>query len=298
MFDLIVVGGGPAGISCANEAKRLGLDVVLIEKNELGGSIKFAKNIENYPPFSSISGKVLFLKFRKFAEKSGFSVIYDEIEEVSLCGNFFQTKSKSKNCFKSRSIFIATGQTDYIPEEYSSFKDLIIKSEEALLKNFSGSIVIVYGGGDVAFDTALSLSATNTKTIVICRNEPKAKLVLQEEAKKRKIRILRKGPIKNIQKLKDKKVVFIGEGLKVKKILCDEVVFATGKTLELPKLKLPFEIKIFDHSTLQNLSKIGIFLGGDLIRGRNRNVGVAVGDGITAAFNVLSFLRGERNEPF
>jgi len=295
MFDLIVVGGGAAGISCANEAKRLGLNAVIIEKNQLGGSVKYARKINNFPPFPSISGKALFEKFKKFAEKSNLCVIFDEVEQVSFYGNLFQTKNKSGKCFEGRSVFIATGQIDYIKEEYSSFKGLIKKSEDALLENYAGRTIIVYGGGDVAFDIALSLSDSNAKTMVICRSEPKAKPVLLKEAYGKKIEILPHCPIKHIQKFKDKKIVSLNKRGSTTEILCDEVVFATGKKPQLPKLNLPFEVENFDQSTLQTLSKIGVFLGGDIIRGRNRNVGVAVGDGLTAAFNVFNFLKGEKN---
>lgn len=295
IFDLIVVGGGPAGISCANEAKRLGLNVALIEKNQLGGSVRYARKIENFPPFPSISGRTLFKHFQKFVGKSNIFVILDDVEEISLFGNLFQTRNKSGNNIKGKSVFLATGQVDIVPEEYSSFGHLIRKSEDILSKNLANKKVVVYGGGDVAFDLALSIFDAKAKTMIVCRSEIKAKPILLQEATERKIKILKNSTIKDIQKLKGKKVLIINEIFKVKEIVCDEIFFATGKKPLFPILNLPTKIENFDHSTLQNLSKMGVFLGGDLIRGKNRNIAVAIGDGVKAAFDANNFLKGRKN---
>ncbi|MCX7829680.1 MAG: NAD(P)/FAD-dependent oxidoreductase [Acidobacteria bacterium] len=294
MFDIIVIGGGPAGISCAKEAERLGLKVAIIEKSHLGGSVRYARKIENFPPFLSVSGIELSNSFEDFISKSRIKILMDEVLEISLCGSLLLLKTKKLKTIKSKSVFVATGQIDMIPKEYICFEDLIMKSKDIVSMDCDGKEIIVYGGGDVAFDNSMSLSDRNAKVTIVCKSIVKAKPILKKEAKEKGIKVIENCIITDIKKFNFRKSVAVKKGSRKIKKICDAVVFATGKAPLLPEFNLPIKIGRLDNNNLEKLSKYGIFLGGDVIRGKNRNVAVAVGDGITAAFCANNFLKGEK----
>ncbi len=293
MVDLFVVGGGPSGISCAVEAKRLGFSVLLAEKENIGGTIKYARKIENFPPFTGVSGKELSQKFADFFSESHIEYIPIEVIEINFQNETFLAMLQNGRKVEAKSVYLATGQEDFIPSEYSSFAHLIKTPKCILDSKIHSKEILIYGGGDVAFDVALSLADLQCYLTVACRSKIKAKDLLQKEAEVKGIEILENFFVQNIQEKGNKKKVVLKKRKKSIELLCDEVVFAVGKKPSLPEINLPFNFKEFTTSTIRKLNKIGIFCGGDLIRGRNRNVGIAVGDGIAAAFNINLFLKGK-----
>ena len=84
MVDVVIVGGGVAGISSAIESQRRGMKNILIEKNELGGTLDLARKIENFPPLLAISGKELKKKFNNFFTFNGLNFLRDEVVEIIL----------------------------------------------------------------------------------------------------------------------------------------------------------------------------------------------------------------------
>lgn len=296
MYDLVIVGGGPSGISCAVESRRLGLNVVLIEKKDFGGCVKYARKIENFPPFYPISGRDLAKKFEDFFLSSNIDFVKDRVEKLSYISQKFIITLQKNNPIETKSVYVATGQRDKIPDEYIKFKDLIKKSEEAFCEDYENREVLVYGGGDVAFDLSLSLAELKAKVVIFSRGEIKAKPCLVKEAQEKGILFKKKCELQSIELLDERKLVVIKDPCSQIEIYVDEIIFAVGKEPEMPLFELPFEFERGSFSQIATFEKIGLFAGGDLIRGRNRNVGIAVGDGISAAFAITNFLKGEKND--
>lgn len=297
MVDLIVVGGGPSGISCAIEAKRRGLSVILAEKENIGGAVKYARKIENFPPFNSISGKELSKKLQDYFINSKIDFLPFEVKEINWQQNKkFILEMKNGKKVEAKSIYLATGQEDFIPEEYSSFVHLIKTPKSILQARQHSREILIYGGGDVAFDVALSLTDLQCNVMIACRSYIKAKNILQKEAKAKGIKILENFIVQNIRKEDNKIKVSLRNETRTIESIFDDVVFAVGKKPFMPKINLSLDVNLkkLIPSTIFHLNQIGIFLGGDLIRDKNRNVGVAVGDGITATFNINLFLKGKR----
>ncbi len=107
-YDLIIVGGGPAGITASIFASRFSLDHALITKI-LGGAVLEAIKIENYPGFPSISGLDLVNSFETHLLKFKPKIIYDEVVKIGVFKNFFELETRSKNKFKTLSLILALG---------------------------------------------------------------------------------------------------------------------------------------------------------------------------------------------
>lgn len=245
MFDLAIIGGGPAGISAAIHAKRLGLKVVLIEKNELGGQARAANLIENYPGVPSVNGNELMDKFTK--QLSGADMAKNEATSVTKRGEFFITKTDAAN-FESRHVLIACGLE---PVKLPFCNNALYYPNPKNVPH-GGKKVLIIGGGDAAFDEAVSFSA-KAKTVEIAMRSLKPKA---------------------IQRLIDRAArlgIKIKTGLKEEEIAAmkaDVVVACAGKKLNLD---------IVDSSALRE-----IMLAGDVLHPDIRHIAVAVGDGIAA----------------
>lgn len=285
MFELIVVGGGPSGITCAIEAKRYGIEPLLIEKNILGGSLWCARKIENYPPFNQIDGEKLALKFKNLLTKRKIIFYKEEATEIAFKNGLWEIKTSNEKIYQSKTIYVAIGQKEIIPDKYLPFKNEI-SFPSSFPKNKKVKKAIVFGGGDVGIDLSLKLLENGIETAIFCR-VLKAKKALVDEALKTRLKIYEGFILQKIQKKKsNKKAIFISnEGKKIE-IEYELLYFALGKKPDFSIFK--------DKKHIKNSEEKGLFLGGDLINQRIRNVGVAVGDGIKGAFKIFEFLRREK----
>jgi thioredoxin reductase (NADPH) len=301
MIDLVIIGGGPAGISAFIEAKRLGLKTVVIEKLKIGGAVSYARRIDNFPPLSPISGKELALLLEQRFYENNPETIMDEVLEILPArndGDLSRLILKRGEPLNAKAVILAAGQKDFIPLELKAFEGLLTLPGKCDAEN--GARVIIYGGGDVALDQALFLKEHGAEVEIFCRACLKAKTALISEARENGIKINEGYTLVSLEKQgkvirsffedHDKKS-FAGESI--------HVIAALGKVPSPPKiggygfadiLKAGFS----DHGGSSALK--GLFIAGDLRRGRDRNIAVALGDGILAASGVFGYLKGEQDE--
>src|SRR3989344_9105962 len=161
MYDLIIIGAGPAGISAAVYAARQKLSLLVISK-DLGGQVaKKAVDIENYPGFDKISGPDLVALYQKQLEANNLSVELDEVTEVKKNQGIFSLAMASGKTHEAVSVIVASG---------AESKILNVPGEEAYAGKgvsycslcdgpiFKNKIVAVVGGGNNGFESALFLS--------------------------------------------------------------------------------------------------------------------------------------------
>lgn len=186
IFDTIVLGGGPAGMSAAMYAKRGNLDVAIIDTSTLGGQPVNYLEIENYLGFDSIEGWELAEKFEKHIDKFNIpKFMMEEIQEIDLVSDI-KTIKTLKNEYKARTVIIATG---------ASASKLGIKGEiEHIGKGVSycavcdgafyrDKTVAVVGGGNAAIEEAGYLTKFAKKVYIIHRrDELRADKIVQERA--------------------------------------------------------------------------------------------------------------------
>ena len=174
IYDMIVIGGGPAGYTAALYAARSGLSVVVLEKLSAGGQMALTEQIDNYPGFEDgIDGFTLGEKMQQSAERFGAVTELAEVYKVSLSGEI-KTLDTSEGVFRGRTVVIATG---------ASPRPLGVPGEEALTGKgvhycaacdgapYRGRSVAVVGGGNSAAADALALSRITKKVYLIHRRD-------------------------------------------------------------------------------------------------------------------------------
>ena len=302
VYDLIIVGGGPAGITAGIYAARQKLNTLLITKSFGGQVARKAVAIENYPGFEEISGMELIQKFEKHLRKHKIEIERDSITKMKKNGKNFFVLTKSKNQFQARAVIIASG-ADPRPLEVPGEKKFIGRGVSYCSicdgPLFSNKTVAVIGGGNAGFETAIFLSKF-AKKIYILEYTPKvgADEINQERVKKtRKTEVITSAVLKQIN---GKEFVdsMVYQNRKSKKLntLRVEGVFveigsqpATSFVKGLVDFNEKDEIKINSKTLLTKTS--GLFAAGDVTEVRDKQIVVACGEGAKAALSVYEYLQ-------
>lgn len=293
MYDVIIIGAGPAGMTAAVYASRANLDTLMLERGVPGGQMADTEEIENYPGFESILGQELSMKMLDHAKKFGAEYGYGNVQEIIDHGNYKEVKAGDKK-FKAKAIIIATG---------AEYKKLGIPGEEEFTGRgvsycavcdgafYRERKIVVIGGGDSAVEEGMYLTRFAKKvTIIHRRDKLRAQKILQERAfKNEKIEFIWDTVVEEIHG-KDGKV----SHLTIKNVKTGETgefqtdgVFVYIGTVPLSE---PFKsLGIVNEEgyipTNENMeTKIpGIFAAGDIREKDLRQVVTATGDGSIAA---------------
>jgi len=203
IYDLIIVGAGPAGLTAAIYASRYGIKPLVISEN-IGGMAQEAWHVENYPGIPKITGKELMEKMQAHAKDLGSEFLLDGVGKISHDKTIFQIKTVSGKMLKAKTIILALGLKN---------RQLDIANEEKFLGRgvsycftcdgvfFRNKIVAVVGGANSAAHAALTLTEYATKVYILFRKpEMTAQPSLIQEIKNNpKIEILPETQIKELQ---------------------------------------------------------------------------------------------------
>lgn len=300
IYDVIILGSGPAGLSAAIYAQRARLNTLVIEEKPLsGGQILDTYEVDNYPGLQGIGGFELGMKFREHADTLGVTFHTAQVQKVQVAGNLKEVVTE-KETFQTKSVIVATGATH---------RKLGVRGEEELVGAgvsycatcdgafFKGKTVAVVGGGDVALEDALFLARGCEKVYLIHRrNEFRGAKVLQEQVQKTEnITVLWNSEVKEIQ----------GEN-KVEKILLHNNIEETDTTLEVQGIFIAVGIQpnndavkevvaVDEQGYVKALedtvtSEPGIFAAGDVRTKQLRQVITAAADGANAVTSVERYL--------
>ena len=175
LYDILIVGGGPAGLTAATYARRAGKSVLVIEKNAFGGQITWSPKVENFPGFVSVSGAELGDKLLEQAMEQGAEVELDEVTAVSVRPDGIKTVAcDSGAVFEGRALIAAVGAKPRM---------LGLAREEELVGSgvcfcavcdgafYAGKDVAVNGGGNSALQDALLLSEKCRRVYLIHRRD-------------------------------------------------------------------------------------------------------------------------------
>ena len=174
MYDIIVIGGGPAGLTAAVYARRAGKSVLILEKAALGGQITWSPKVENFPSVVSISGTDLGDRMAEQAMAQGAEVEIEEVTGIEDCGDFRRVSCEFGAVYEGRAVILATGAKPRM---------LGVEREEELVGSgvgycavcdgafFKGMPVAVSGGGNSALQDAMLLSETSSRVYLIHRRD-------------------------------------------------------------------------------------------------------------------------------
>ena len=174
MYDIIIIGSGPAGLSAAIYAQRACLDTIVIEKNGIsGGQGLNTWEVDNYPGFPGVTGFELSRQFREHANKLGARVVQDEVVQVELSGNVKKVVCEEET-YEARCVILASGahhRTLEVPGEEELRGAGVSYCATCDGAFFRGRTVAVVGGGDAALEDAIFLARMCEKVYIVHRRD-------------------------------------------------------------------------------------------------------------------------------
>ena len=174
MYDIIIIGTGPAGLSAAIYAQRACLDTIVIEKNGIsGGQVLNTWEVDNYPGFPGVTGFELSRQFREHANKLGARVVQDEVVQVELSGNVKKVVCEEET-YEARCVILASGahhRTLEVPGEEELRGAGVSYCATCDGAFFRGRTVAVVGGGDAALEDAIFLARMCEKVYIVHRRD-------------------------------------------------------------------------------------------------------------------------------
>ncbi len=300
IYDVIIIGAGPAGMTAGVYTSRGNLSTLMIERGIPGGQMANTEEIENYPGFETIMGPDLSTKMFEHAKKFGTEYAYGDVTDV-IDGESFKTVVVGDKQYKARAIIITTG---------AEYRKMGIPGETDLTGRgvsycavcdgafFRGKEVVVVGGGDSAVEEGSYLTRFADKvTIVHRRDELRAQKILQDRAfANEKIDFIWNSTVKQVND-KDGKV---GSVTLVSTVDGTETDFkADGMFvyIGMDPLTAPFKnLGILDENgyiptnEIMETSVPGIYAAGDVREKLLRQVVTATGDGSIAAQAVQKYI--------
>jgi len=303
-YDLIIIGGGPAGMTAGIYASRLGLKTLLITKSFGGQIAKKAVGVENYPGFKSISGLELVQKMEEHLKSQKVGIEMDEVRKVEKRNKNFLVSTKSKKEFQAKAVILASG-ADPRPLEIPGEKEFIGKGVSYCSvcdgPIFRNKVVAVVGGGNAGFETAIFLTKIVKKIYILeFGPEPKAFAANQEIVKKTgKAEIITNAALKEIKGDKFvESIIYEDRRTKKEKTLSVEGVFvevgyqpATAYVKGLVDFNERDEIKV-EFETCQTKTP-GLFAAGDLNVGAVKQIVTAAGEGAKAALAAYNYVQNK-----
>jgi thioredoxin reductase (NADPH) len=301
-YDVIIIGGGPAGLSAGIYTARARLSTLLIERAAIGGQIINAARVENYPGYTDgVSGIDLTQAMHHQAEKFGVKTLYDEVIGIELSGKQKVVKTPQGD-FLAGTVIVAGGaerQKLGVPGEAEFTGKGVSYCATCDGAFFRDKAVAVIGGGNAAVTEALELTKFAIKVYIIHRrNEFRATKIMQEkllaDSRIKPVwdtvvtaivgdKLVNKIKLHNVTTNKDSELnvsgVFVSVGSQP----------ATGYLKGL--LTLDAVGAIVTNDKLET-SVPGIFAAGDIRSGSIRQVVGAAGDGAVAAINASKYLSG------
>src|SRR5512141_2948794 len=182
-YDVIIVGGGPAGLAAGLYCQRAAVKTVLFEKGLIGGQIAISKEVENYPGVEGITGFDLAEKLLHHARAFGLRIIQEEVVSVNAGAGLHSVRLANGDQFQSVALILGSGGTMRklgIPGEAEYLGSGVSYCATCDGFFFKDKTVVVVGGGDTAVEEALYLSRLAKKVYVVHRKkELRASKLLQ-----------------------------------------------------------------------------------------------------------------------
>lgn len=295
ILDLVICGGGAAGLTSAVYAARSGLDFVLIDiSSSMGSQITQTSDVDNYTGFEKVNGMELVMKFYEHAKALNAPMVNDEVQEITKENGIFTIKC-AQGEYKTRTVIYCSG---------ASHRELGVKGEKELLGRgvgycavcdgffYRNKTVVVVGGGNTAVTDALYLSKICKKVILLHRRDSlRAEKILVERLENAEnVELMFNSEVAEILGEKGADGVLLKSG---EKIDCDGVFIAVGIVPRSDTVKNLAELDdngyiVADESGRTSLD--GLFAAGDVRTKELRQIITACSDGANCVDSVNKFL--------
>ena len=297
MYDLIIIGGGPAGLTAGIYAQRAGLKTLLLEKEILGGQIAVSDIIENYPGFPSISGPGLMEKFEEHARGLGLEIRMTEVIDIQDSGQEKIVKTSDGDLI-AKAVIVATGAKPKrlgIPGEKEFTGKGVSYCATCDGPFFKNQRVLVVGGGDTAVKEAIYLSKIASKTYIAHRRDQlRAEKIIQDKALSTpNIEILWSHILKEIKGTTgvEKVVLQNLKGNSIKELDVEGIFIFVGINPTTDFVDVAKDEQGFIKTDQDMKTSVqGIFAAGDCRTTSLKQVSTAVGDGAVAAFMAEKYI--------
>jgi len=300
MYDLIIIGAGPAGLSAAIYASRARLSAVVIEQNYVnGGQIIDTYEIDNYPGLPGISGMDLAAKMAEHAEKLGVETVYGFVQNLDLTGPVKKVET-DEGTYEAKAVIIASGATHSKlgAQGENQFAGMGVSYCATCDGAFyRGKDVLVVGGGDVAVEDAIFLARGCNKVYVVHRrDELRAAKILQENLLS----------LPNVEMVWNSNLRSVNGGMKVESATVVNKLDQSERTIPVSGVFIAVGITprsefARNHVSMDEKGYIiadetgatsvpGVFAAGDVRTKQLRQVVTAVADGANAVTSAEKYL--------
>lgn len=307
-YDLIIVGGGPAGLTSAIYALRAGLSVLMVEKAAPGGQIAITPSVENYPGYISITGYELSSVMYNQATQLGLETVFDEIVKFELEGQEKVLQGLEKT-YTAKTVILALGAKE---------RHLGLENEEKFIGSgvsycancdgafFKGKTVVIVGAGNTGVEDSIYLSGVASQVFLVHRSQKfRAEERLVEQLKNYTKEKNEKG---NVEFVLDTVVTALNGSDKLESVTLENVLtkektifetdgifIAVGRNPETQLLKGVLNLTedgyiITDEKMQTNLK--GVYAAGDVRDKTLRQIVTATSDGAMAAISAHQYVRG------
>ncbi|MFA5249548.1 MAG: FAD-dependent oxidoreductase [Candidatus Paceibacterota bacterium] len=306
-YDLIIIGGGPAGITAGIYAARQKINTLIVTKSFGGQIIRKSVGIENYPGFDHISSMDLIKRLEEQLSRYEVPVEFGEVADLTMSGGYFFVATEESK-FQARSVIVSSGANPRflnIPGEKEFVGKGVSYCTACDGPVFKNKKVAVIGGGNAGFETAIFMTGYASKVYIIESGpEVRADASNREKAGSTgKIEIITNAAIKQIsgEKFVDKMIYRDISGNADRSIAVDGIFFEVGYQPssgfikgDLVDFNEKREIKV-DFETLETKTP-GLFAPGDVNSGKNKQIVIACGQGAKAALSAYTHLqKAEKN---
>ena len=300
MYDVIVIGGGPAGLTAAMYSARYGLKTIFFETVDPVSQLSLAPKIENYPGFEG-SGMELLNKMKEQAIKAGAESMFEKVNTIIKSNNGFVVKTENGE-YETKAIIVATG---------GKHRELGVEGEKEFVGKgvsycatcdgffFKGKKVAVIGGGNAAVAEAIYLKDIGCNVFLIHRrDELRADKVMQDTLFSKKIPVIWNSVVKRIEgRDKVERIVVYNKVEDKEEIINVDAVFIAIGLQPITEIVKDLGVKrdsrgyiIVDREQKTNVD--GVFAAGDCCDNPLNQVVTACGSGAVAAKSAYKFVTG------